>query len=357
MPKILSADTIYTGTSVLHNASIAIENGLITEIKNAKIREAIHYECLAPAFIDLQIYGAGGKLFSEFPEADSLFVLDKYCRNGGAACFMPTVATNSFEVFYKCIDAVKDYWNKGGKGCLGLHIEGPWINESKRGAHVTECIQKPTAESVTKLLEYGKGVIQMITVAPEVCSDEVLEILLKENIIISAGHSNAMYAEATKAFDKGIPTATHLYNAMSAMLHRAPGMVGAVLNHNTAMASIIADGYHVDFEAISIAKKIMSDRLFLITDAVTETNTGYYKHYKNGDKYEAGGILSGSALTMHKAVQNCINHCGIEISEAIKMASAYPAKLIKQHKRGLLKEGYIADIIGFDTRFEKVTIL
>ena len=122
-----------------------------------------------------------------YPEADSLFKLNEYCNKGGAAFCLPTAATNTYDVFYKCIDAVKDYWNKGGKGILGLHIEGPWINQVKRGAHVESLIHSPSLQQAEELLNYGKGVIKMITLAPEVCSKEVIDLILSHNIIISAG--------------------------------------------------------------------------------------------------------------------------------------------------------------------------
>src|SRR6476659_740662 len=132
-------------------------------------------------------------------------------------------------------------------------------------------------KEVEALVRYGKGIIRMITLAPEVCSRDVIEYLTSENIILSAGHSNATYQEGIDAFNAGIPVATHLFNAMSAFHHREPGLPAAVMQHNKVMASIIPDGHHVDFDVISIAKKVMNDRLFIITDAVTETTIGPYR--------------------------------------------------------------------------------
>lgn len=360
--QVVSADTIYTGDEILSHHAIIIEDDIIKEviaIDKLPLTLSIsqHFNNIAPAFIDLQIYGAGGKLLSEHPTAESLFILNDYCRKGGAAWFLPTVATNTYKVFYNCIDAVKAYRQQGGKGCLGLHVEGPWINPDKRGAHVLQCIHQPVIEEVRQLLEYGKGVIKMITLAPEVCGKDIIDLIESYGVIISAGHSNATYAQATTAFNNGIKTATHLYNAMSGLQHREPGIVGAVFNHNTVMASIVADGYHVNFEAISIAKKIMNERLFLITDAVTDTDTGFYHHIKNKEKYEANGVLSGSALTMHKAVKNCITNCNIKIDEALRMAAAYPANVVCNNSIGKIAPGYTASLIGFNSSFEKVAII
>ena len=308
---------------------------------------------LAPGFIDIQIYGAYGSLLSVHPTAETLQKISVYCRSGGANYFQPTVATNSYEVFYKCIDAVKDYWNQGGKGVIGLHVEGPWINKVKRGAHIEKYIHSPTVEQAKELLEYGKGVITMITVAPEVCSTEVIDLIQSYGVIISAGHSNATYEEAVAGFDKGIYAATHLYNAMSPLQHRAPGMVGAVMNNPTVLSSIVPDGYHVDFAAISIAKKVMKERLFFITDAVTETTEGPYPHQLDGDKYVSNGILSGSALTMAKSVKNAVEKAGIELSEALRMASLYPAKVMKlDNKLGKIAKGYKPEFVAMNNNLE-----
>ncbi len=190
----------------------------------------------------------------------------------------------------------------------------------------------------------------MITLAPEVCSREVIELIKSYGIIISAGHSGATYEQAMQSFDEGlITTVTHLYNAMSPLQHRAPGLVGAVFNHPTIMSSIIPDGYHVDFAAIKIAKKMMGERLFVITDAVTETNEGFYPHQMAGDKYESNNILSGSALTMKKAVQNLVEFCDIALDEALRMCSLYPAQVLGlDNELGKIEVGYKADFIEWN---------
>jgi N-acetylglucosamine-6-phosphate deacetylase len=313
---------------------------------------------IAPAFIDLQIYGAYGKLLSVYPEAASLYKLKEYCEKGGAAFCLPTVATNTKDVFYKCIDAVKDYWSKGVEGILGLHLEGPWINPVKRGAHIEELIHSPTLQEAEELLNYGKGVIKVITMAPEVCSKEVIDLILSHNIIISAGHSNATYNEAKAGFANGITAVTHLYNAMSPLQHRQPGLVGAAMDDTNVMASIIPDGHHADYAAVRIAKQVMKERLFVITDAVTETNEGYYQHKAAGDKYEAGGILSGSALTMEKALQNLVNHAGIELAEALRMCSLYPARVLKlENELGKIEKGYKASMVVLNNQMETKQII
>jgi len=312
---------------------------------------------IAPAFIDIQIYGAFGKLFAEHRNVDALHQLVDYCKKGGAAHCLPTLATNEMQVFYDGIDAIRDYQSTGSKAILGLHLEGPWINPAKKGAHMESLIHSPSMEEVKGLLNYGKGIIKMITLAPEACDAEIIEFILSRGIIISAGHSNANYEQAMNGFELGISAVTHLYNAMSPLQHRQPGLVGAAFENLSVMASIIPDGYHVDYAAIRIAKKIMGDRLFSITDAVTATSTGHYQHEPAGDKYEVGGILSGSALTMAKAMRNLIDNAGIALDEALRMCSRWPAKAIKMDKTlGLLEKGFHASllVIGNDLEPKKV---
>lgn len=353
---LFAAKKIFTGTEWLNDHTVILSEGKIIDVvptgsfqrKPVKI-----HNILAPAFIDIQIYGAYGKLLSVYPTPDSLHKLFNYCSAGGATHFQPTVATNTHEVFYQCIDAVKQYWQEGGKGCLGLHIEGPWIHPAKKGAHIETFIHSPTIEEARELLEYGKGVITMITLAPEVCSKEVIDLIHSYGVIISAGHSNATYEQATAAFDAGITTATHLYNAMSPLQHRSPGIVGAIFDHASVMTSLVPDGFHVDFSAVRIAKKILKERLFVITDAVTETSEGPYPHYLAGDKYEAGGILSGSALTMAKSLRNLVNHVGIDLDEALRMVSLYPAQAIqKAGTMGRIQNAYDANFVMLDDALE-----
>lgn len=351
-------DKIFTGDKWLTDHAVIITDKKISDIiptdsLNKEISVKKYPGCIiAPAFIDLQIYGAFEKLLAVYPQADALVKLNNYCRGGGAAHHMPTVATNSHAIFLKCIDAVRDYWSQGGEGVLGLHVEGPWINPIKKGAHPEQYIYTPLLKDVKELVEYGKGVIKIITLAPEVCGKEIIEYILSQGIVVSAGHSNATYEQAMLGFANGIHVATHLYNAMSPLQHRAPGLLGAIFDHDKAKASIIPDGHHVDFAAIRIAKQIMKERLFVITDAVTETDTGIYKHHFINDKYESDGILSGSALTMNKAVRNLVKHCHVELDEALRMCSLYPAQVMNMHDSlGRIEKGYAASLVILDENF------
>ena len=355
------ANRLFTGSKWLQQYVVVTERGAITDILPATATHepyTAQFSIIAPAFIDIQIYGAYDRLLAVYPEEASLELLYDYCKKGGAAYFQPTVATNSYEVFKQCIDAVRAYQKNGGKGCIGLHIEGPWINPVKRGAHLETFIHKPDLEQTRSLLEYGKGVITMITLAPEICSAEILELIRSYGVVISAGHSNATYHEGMQAFNAGITTATHLFNAMSALQHREPGLVGAIFDHETVMCSIVPDGHHVDFTAIRIAKKQMKERLFAITDAVTETTVGPYPHTLKGDKYESNGTLSGSALNMIRCVQNLVKHAGISLEEAFQMCSLYPAQIMGlAHRTGRIEKGYNTALVGLSEALDVLEVI
>ena len=324
-----STKALFTGSEWLNDVVVHIENELVVGIDQKGFDANNAIPLIIPALIDLQLYGAGGKLLSEFPEKETIEKIYRFCTEGGTGFFQPTIASQSMDIIYASIDAVKAYKATGGKGCIGLHLEGPWIHTDKKGAHDVSVIHAPNMEEVHSILAYGADAISMITLAPEICTPVIIKIIQDSGIVVSAGHTNASYETAMQFFNDGIPVATHLFNAMSSFQHRAPGVVGALFDHPTAMSSIIADGYHVDYAAIRVAKKIMGDRLFCITDAVTETNTGLYQHTLVGDKYESAGTLSGSALTQLKSIQNLVEHVDIPLAEAIRMCSLYPAKVIQ----------------------------
>lgn len=356
MATAFIAREIFTGQELLTGKAVLVHEGKVREIVSAKDIPAgyRHQELpgylLAPAFMDLQIYGGNGKLFSAELSTDALEATYEYCLQGGCTRFMITMATNSTEKFLQGIEAVRDYQAGGGKGLLGIHLEGPYINPAKKGAHLTKFIKKPTLEELNLLLEKGKGIFKMMTLAPEQADPAHIDLLLRNNILVSAGHSNASYEQAINGFYQGIPAATHLFNAMSALQGREPGMVGAIYDHTEVMSSIVCDGIHVDFASVRISKKILQERLYFITDAVAEVSYGDYPHVFKEDRYTMpDGTLSGSALTMLQAVKNGVEKVGIPLPEALRMASLYPATLLGLEKKwGCIGPGSVADFVLLD---------
>lgn len=353
---------LHTGFETLTGHILVTEGSKIAAIQQEPpVGDAIRIDLkgghLAPSFIDLQIYGGNDRLFADHPSVESIKATYAYCRAGGATHFQPTMGTQSDALMEAAIDAVAAYQAQGLPGVIGLHLEGPYINPMKRGAHIEAFIQTPQKTKVADLLKRAGRNLSMMTVAPERCSPEVILQLQQAGVVLSAGHSNATYEEALRAFALGIPSATHLFNAMSPMGHRAPGMVGALLDSGSTAAprapyvSIVADGHHVAFPVIRIAKRLLGDRLFLITDAVTENQTGAYRHRFEGNKYVMpDGTLSGSALTMMKAVRNCVEEVGIPLDEALRMASLYPARLMGLNM-GTMEPGKEAAMVWFDDAY------
>jgi N-acetylglucosamine-6-phosphate deacetylase len=364
MRQALTNATVYTGKQTLTGVAVLTSKGKIdgfaydNDIPSGYDVRDLKGNTITAAFIDLQIYGGNGFLFSADPSFEAIEATKNYCIQGGATKFLLTVATNSNEVYSKSIAVAKQYLKEGGKNFLGLHIEGPWISPEKRGAHKLEFIHSPTLEEVKSLVEEAEGSVKIITLAPETVDEKIVDYLQQSGIIVSAGHSNATYQQAMKGFEK-IGIATHLFNAMSPFQSRAPGMVGAIYDHPSVISSIVADGIHVDFAALRISKKILGDRLFLITDAVAETSSGPYQHIFKTDRYVIpDGTLSGSALTIMKAVKNCVQHMGVELEEALKMGSLYPAKVIRmENEVGLIEKNYEASFVVFDKELEVVEVI
>ncbi len=353
MKTALTNCTILSGGKEIREEAVLINDGIIqsivppASIPSEYQRLDLNGNYLAPGLIDLQIYGSGGKLFGALPSVNALEQLENDLLAQGTTGFLATAATNTDQVVESAILAAKTYRKTAKGNFLGLHLEGPFLNPAKRGAHPAELIRKGDIDTVKKWIDLAEGEIRMMTVAPELQDDAFLSYLSDNHIIVSCGHSNATYAEAM-AFPDTVQTATHLFNAMPSLHHREPGLVAALFEKKI-YASIIADGIHVDFAMIRLAKELLGNRLFLITDAVTEASEGVYQHVNAGDRYTMpDGTLSGSNLSMLKAVQNCVEKIGISLTEAINMASLHPAELMGDgNKYGKIETGYHANLFSF----------
>lgn len=349
--QIVSAGTLCRGKAVIINgeriSGIVNEANIPAEAKKIDLEGAY----IAPGFIDLQIYGAGNSLFGGIPSAQALQDMESTLLLEGCTGFFATVATNSNQVVLAAIEAAKQWRPHSNGSFLGLHLEGPYINPKRKGAHPEQYIKKASLAEVQYWVELAEGEIKMITLAPELQDEEVISYLNAQGIVLSSGHSNATYRQAKRFLNKTIRAVTHLYNAMPSMHHREPGIIPAIFEERP-YTSIVADGIHVDYAMIRLAKRELGDRLFLITDAVTVAQTGAYPHQRDGNRYVMpDGTLSGSALSMLKAVQNCVAYAGIDLAEAVNMASLYPAQLAGLATKGKVEAGYDADLIIFDAEF------
>lgn len=352
---------IFTSEEIIEDKIILIEGEKINKFiveedieemdEDLQIIDLKHFN-IAPSFIDIQIYGGGGSLYNSKTSEETIRQTYLEIRRQGTAYFQITLSSTPLDKILEAINGAKDYLKNGGKGLIGLHLEGPFFSFPKRGAHVAEFIRKPTEEELKTIIEACDGLSTYMTIAPEEFTDEQLQLLLDSDIIIAAGHSSATYQQAMDAFGKGIKRVTHLFNAMSQFQSREPGLVGATYDSDV-WASIIPDGIHVDFNSVRISKKIMGKRLLMITDAVTNDVSGDYKFIHAGTHYtDTKGTLSGSALSMMQGVKNCVEQVGISLEESLRMASTYPAEVLNAaHYLGKIKPDYQANMVIFDDNF------
>jgi N-acetylglucosamine-6-phosphate deacetylase len=340
---------IFTGTEWLTNQSITIDNGRIKSILSGDdISEKNGFLCAG--FVDLQLYGGGGKLFSnQATTACIASTFEEHVKTGTVA-FQITLNCSPKNTMSQAIAACKNY---RGKGLVGLHLEGPFFNPVRRGAHQEAFVQKPDRAFVESLIMETKCLPTYLTIAPEMFESDVLDQLINSHIMLSIGHSDASFEQATAAIDQGISRITHLFNAMSQWQSRELGIVGTSFSSN-AWTSIIVDGLHCDFESVKLAKKLKGDRLFLISDAVTNDVSGpYFFSQTNGRFTNDAGTLSGSSLTMQQAVKNCVEKVDIPLDEAIRMATIYPATVANlDHDLGTVEVGKRACFIHFSDNLE-----
>ncbi|EGR0206439.1 N-acetylglucosamine-6-phosphate deacetylase [Vibrio vulnificus] len=363
---------IYTGSDVLSEHALIIENDLITSIvPAADLPSGIEVKDLAganvsPGFIDLQLNGCGGVMLNDEITAETMQIMHEANLKSGCTSFLPTLITSSDADMRAAITAAREYHAKYKNQSLGLHLEGPYLNVMKKGIHSVDYI-RPSDTNMVDFICENADVVAKVTLAPELNDPEHIEKLRNAGIVVSIGHTNATYAEARKGFEAGITFATHLFNAMTPMVGREPGVVGAIYDTPDVYAGIIADGFHVDYANIRIAHKIKGEKLVLVTDATAPAgaNMDYFifvgkkVYYRDGKCVDENGTLGGSALTMIEAVENTVEHVGIALDEALRMATLYPAKAIGvDGYLGRIKKGYIANLTIFDRDFNvKATVV
>lgn len=363
---------IYSGEQVLYDKAIIV-NGRIVEAISDMDKIPSNLEVIdlnglniAPGFIDLQVNGGGGALFNDNPTEECISKIFEGHKHFGTTNFLPTLITTSAQKMLQATESVKSCISKNKYGVLGLHLEGPYINQSKAGVHDKNFIRGASLDELKLVADAGKNVIKLFTIAPELIKKEHIEILKSYNIILSAGHTKATYEDALKAFKAGFSKVTHLFNAMSQFEGREPGVVGAAMESKDIWAGIIADGFHVHFGSVKISKKMKGKKLLLVTDAMPPVGSENLQFKlgdlnitcKNGRCTTEDGVLAGSALDMATAVRNCIQKVGIPMDEALRMASTYPAECLGINNiLGNIKPGYLANMAVFDNQLSVMAVV
>jgi N-acetylglucosamine-6-phosphate deacetylase len=363
------AKRLYASNQIKENKVIQCINGKIVAVEDFKNQPIdTTFDNLTAALFDTHINGGFKHHFTQFPAVETVKDIADASREMGTAYCLPTLITSSLENILEGIEAVRAYQSKNPQGgVVGMHLEGPFLNVKKRGAHLAKYVRNPTDEELDTILKYGEGIIKLMTIAPENFTDLQLNKLVDSGIAISVGHSDATYAQTKHAFSKGINLVTHLYNAMSGLHHREPGVVGAALEDESVYAPIILDGHHCDFGAGKVAYRAKKDKLFLISDAlflgehVHRFNWGEFDAiFENGSYVNSEGNLAGGAISLPDCIRNAVNHVGIPLTEALEMSSSRAATAMKlEHEVSQIEVGFPAVFTIFTddlTNFEVVCV-
>ena len=349
---------VVTDYEVWPGGSLLVEGGSIADVSpdDSLLGDAdeVHEHgasLLLPGFVDLQVNGAFG--VDVATEPSRVDELSERLLSTGTTAYLPTVISSPESLYEEVLPELAAGGPTSGAEVLGVHLEGPFINLEKRGAHAAAHVVRPDPGLLARLLDLAP--VRMITVAPELeGSGELMALALRRGVAVSAGHSDAPFELAYEVFDSSVAGVTHLFNAMSAMHHREPGLPGAAFAHPRVVCGLIADGLHVHPEMVALAFRMLGpDRVCLTTDAIAAVGIGDGEFhlatlsvFMDGDVPRlGGGAIAGSVLTMNEAFRNILAFTGCTIPEAARMASTTPARLIGEgRRRGRLTPGYDADV-------------
>jgi N-acetylglucosamine-6-phosphate deacetylase len=314
----------------------------------------------APGFVDLQVNGFGGVDFLD-ADADGYRRAGEFLLETGVTAYLPTLITSPEE---RLLAALSEVPVEGERPrILGVHLEGPFISPRRLGTHEAAARRDPDVELLERLLDGGP--VRMMTVAPELPgAGELLDVLLARGVTVSLGHSDATVEQANAAFDRGVRTVTHLFNAMRPFLHRDPGIVGAALARADVTVQIIVDGIHLAPETAQVVWRAAPGRVALVTDAITAAggSDGSYSfgsldvRVLDGEVRGPAGVLAGSVLTMIEAVRN-LHALGAPLEAALAAASVVPAHVLGLREVGRLDVGAPADIVVLDDNLEITRVL
>ena len=360
--RILAGERIVNGQTVLL-ADGRIE--AIAEAADPRCRDAASVDLeghiLLPGFIDVQVNGGGGVLFNDDPSPETIRAIGAAHRQYGTTGFLPTLISDDLDTIAQAIAAVQSSLDAQRPGVLGIHIEGPFLNWARRGVHDPKHLRR-LDNGVISLLCSLRGGRTVLTLAPEMTTTDMIAQLAASGILISAGHSDANYAQTAAAIAHGVRGFTHLFNAMAPLAPREPGIVGAALYDANTWCGIIVDGYHVDPVMLQLALRCKRhDRFMLVTDAMPPVGSpatsfilqGRTIHVVDGVCRDENGTLAGTALDMASAVRNAVHLLGLSIAEAARMASEYPAAFLGlDHELGRIAPGLRANLVLVDDELQ-----
>jgi N-acetylglucosamine-6-phosphate deacetylase len=359
----LSATRIFDGDLWHERTALIVANGHIEALVPAagvpSGMPVVQTEgILAPGFIDLQVNGGGGVMLNDHPDVGSIRTICQAHARFGTTALLPTLITDTPQITANAHAAGIAAAQEAVPGFLGLHLEGPHLSLARKGAHDPKLIRPMTNDDQAALVALrGQLPVLLTTVAPESVEAARVTVLAQAGIVVSLGHTDTTYATALAYGAAGASMATHLFNAMSQLGHREPGLVGAVLDNGALHTGLIADGIHVDPAAMGVALRAKTGpgRIVLVTDAMATIGTdmasftlnGRTIYRRDGSLKLADGTLAGADLDMISAVRFVHGVLGLDLGEALRMASLYPAEAVGQaHRLGRLAKGSAADIVA-----------
>lgn len=370
MSRAITHARVFDGERLLDDHAVILDQDQIAEVlpsaalpADMPIEADLNGAYLAPGFIDLQVNGGGGVLFNGAPTADAIRAIGAAHRRYGTTGFLPTLISDDYAVMRRAVAAVDEALAAGAPGVLGIHLEGPFLNVLKKGTHDAGKIRALDEEGLAILRSLKRGKT-LVTLAPERTTAAMIRRLLEAGVIVWAGHSGADYQETRAALAAGVSGFTHLFNAMTPLQSRAPGMVGAALADADSRFGIIADGHHMHPACLQIA--VAAKRrggAVLVTDAMPTVGAQDKSfvlnnetiHAVDGRLLNAAGSLAGSDLDMASAVLNAARFARIDWLEAVRMASLYPARALGLADRlGYIRPGYRASLAALNERREVV---
>jgi N-acetylglucosamine-6-phosphate deacetylase len=351
------ARRLFDGKAFIDDQVLTIVDGKITGVdQDIKNVDYIADGLVVPGYIDLQVNGGGGVLFNDCPSVDNLKVIMAAHAKFGTTAMTPTLITDKVEVMQQAADAIAQAIVEKIPGIIGVHFEGPHLSVAKKGTHCADYI-RAISEAEWQVLSRNDIGEVIVTLAPETVSPEDINRMIKLGIKVCLGHTNADYHTTQKAIDAGASGFTHLFNAMSPLQGREPGVVGAALLNNQTSCGLIVDSFHVDYASCKLAIQAKpKGKIFLVTDAMPPVGTDQTEFalydrtvfVDNGKLTSTTGELAGSSLDMATAVINTHKELGIPLDESIRMASLYPAEYLYQNQkvvRGELNSGKQADML------------
>ena len=359
----LRCEQLLTPTGWLSDKVITVANGVIERVAPANDNDKDYVLVkgrTVPGFIDIQVNGGGGVLFNQSPDVAGLVAIAEAHQQYGSTGIMPTLITDSLTIMQQAAQAVREA-RQQCPSILGIHFEGPWLSAARKGVHSAEYIRQAQPEELALLCDSSLGKV-MVTVAPETVSPAQISLLCEAGVIVFLGHSDATAEQVLPALAAGASGFTHLYNAMSPLASRAPGMVGCALASEQSYAGLIVDGYHVDALACHVAVRAKGPaKICLVTDAMAlagsqATSMPFFNTTitrQNNKLTTSDGTLAGSCLTMIEAVKNTVKHCSVSLADAVTMASATPASVLGlQETLGAIAPGYQANLLTLDSHYD-----